>query len=89
LNFAAPADTTLFAVYVPGDAKVEKFEGLEMKKAGGMHGEEGKQLLKAAAMKNGAGAVLELSGLKPPVVVKEAELPEGTDLNLPRPAGRK
>jgi hypothetical protein len=91
LAFAAPADTTLFALYVPGEVKVEAAAGLETGTAGGSHADEKRQLLKARVVKAGQVLTVSLSNIQPPkppaTVTTPPELTnQTTDLNLPQPA---
>jgi hypothetical protein len=85
-SYTAPADTTLFALYLPQDVKVEKLTGLEVGTAGGTSGAAKRQLLKAKGVKAGETVSAELSGIKLPVVATQPEaLPQTTDLHLPGP----
>jgi hypothetical protein len=85
MNLTAPADTTLFALYLPGDAKVDQMKGVEAGKAAGTHADAARQMLKAKAIKAGDEVVVALSEIKKP---KPAEKPvepmeQTTDLHLP------
>jgi hypothetical protein len=84
-SYTAPADTTLFALYVPGDVKVEKLTGLEAGSAGGTSGAAKRQLLKAKGIKAGETVSAELSGIKPRVTTNPETLPATSDLHLPEP----
>jgi hypothetical protein len=91
LAFATPADTTLFALYVPGEVKVEQAAGLEAGTAAGSHGDEKRQLLKAKAVKTGQVVTVSLSNIQPPKPPVAATQPseltnQTTDLHLPQPA---
>jgi len=91
VTFTAPADTSLFALYVPGEWTVEKTEGLEGASAGGTHATGKSQLLKAKVVKAGELLSVEFSGIKPPPppATKPAEADHTTDLHLPIPSGKK
>ena len=52
-RYTAPADTTLFALYLPADVHVESLTGLEVGMAGGTSGAQKRQLLKAKGIKAG------------------------------------
>lgn len=83
VTFAAPADTGLFALYLPGDVKIESSDGLETSKASGTNGQQNRQLLVARSVTADKTLTVTISGLK---LVPKAELvPQTTDLNLPRP----
>ncbi|HVT81358.1 MAG TPA: hypothetical protein VHM90_11950 [Phycisphaerae bacterium] len=84
-TFTAPADTTLFALYLPGEWKVEKTSGLELGNASGAHAAGKAQLLKAKAIKAGAVLSVELSGIKAPApVAANPAADHTTDLQLPK-----
>jgi hypothetical protein len=92
ISFVAPADTTLFAMYVPGDAKIDSHTGLDIGKAGGTNGEAARQLLKAKTVKAGTVLTVDLSAVKvpPPPTTQATEPPDQTtDLHLPRPSPSK
>ena len=63
LRYAAPADTTLMAVYLPAGVKIEKSVGVEVGKPGGVHAVSKDQLLKGKGIKVGTDVVIELSGI--------------------------
>jgi hypothetical protein len=85
-SYTAPADTTLFALYLPADVKVEKLTGLEVGTAGGTSGAAKRQLLKAKGMKAGETVSAVISEIKLPVVATKPEkLPATSDLHLPEP----
>ena len=91
LSFTAPGPTTLFALYAPGDSKVESKEGLDLGVAGGQQAEEARHLLKTHNMKAGQTVSVQLSGLKmpPPPTTKPAETVEqSSELNLTVPTSQ-
>jgi hypothetical protein len=84
VSFVAPAKTTLFVLYVPGDWKVEKVDGLEVGQASGSKGDAGQRLLKAKALKAGQVVSVELSGVAVAPEKKEVPaLPDKGGLMLP------
>jgi len=84
-TFTAPADTTLFALYLPAEWKVEKTTGLEVGSASGAHAAGKAQLLKAKTVKAGAVLSVEISGIKPPPPPDKVDplKDHTTDLQLP------
>jgi hypothetical protein len=91
VSFTAPADTTLFALYIPGTWTVDKMTGLEAGASSGAHAAGQKKLLKARTIKAGATVSVELSGIKPPPPPATAPGQTGdhsTDLNLPKSPGK-
>ena len=88
-TFTAPAETSLFAFYLPNGIKFENPRGLSPGSASGTHATENKQLLLAKGIKAGDVATVELTGIKaPPPAVKPSILDQTSDLNLPVPATR-
>jgi hypothetical protein len=88
LSFNTPVDTTLFAVYLPGEIKIEQATGLEAGASGGTHADEKRQLLKAKSVTPGQVLTVQLSNIQPPKpVLKDnpALTDQSTDLNLPKP----
>ena len=63
LQFTAPVEETLFAVYAPAGAKVAKADGLEIGKAQGKNGENGMVLVKGKNVKAGTVSTVELSDI--------------------------
>ncbi len=85
-SYTAPADTTLFALYLPTEVKAEQLTGLEVGTAGGTSGAAKRQLLKAKGIKAGETVSAVLSGIKLPVAATKPEpLPATSDLHLPVP----
>jgi len=87
VSFTSPADTTLFALYVPGDWKIINTTGLEIAAAGGAHAAGKAQLIKARSLKAGSVVSIELGGI---TVLAAATRPaetvdHTTDLHLPQP----
>ncbi|HUO09481.1 MAG TPA: hypothetical protein VM008_14325 [Phycisphaerae bacterium] len=89
LTFTLPADTTLFALYLPSDIHVDTCVGLTPSSSSGKAGLEGRQLLVGKHLNAGQVITLDLSGITPPPAPPKATpaqpADEQTHLNLPRP----
>jgi len=92
LSFTPPADTKLFALYIPATFHVDKSVGLTVKDASGQVGSQGRKLVVGKDLKAGQVVSVSLSGITPPPApVAPTTLPdEGkTTLHLPQPAATK
>ena len=78
LQFTAPADETLFAVYAPAGTKVANSGGLDIGKAQGKNGDDGMVLVKGKNVKAGTVSTVELSDLVLPAKPSATQArPEG------------
>ncbi|MGN6369247.1 MAG: hypothetical protein ACTHN5_13380 [Phycisphaerae bacterium] len=88
LAFTLPADTTLFALYLPASIHVDSSTGLTLSASSGKYGLEGRQLLVGKSLKAGQTLTVDLSNISPPPAAPEhpATRPaeQHTNLNLPR-----
>lgn len=81
ISLTAPADTTLFAFYMPETVKVEHTAGIAANAASGTHALEGRQLLKAKSVKAGQVITVDLSNIalapQPTTAPSINDLPNG------------